>query len=321
MNNRSLLYRFLTFGFVFLLLAACNPPIAPSPSPTPSASLAPSTPTSSVTRTSAPPTLTPTPSVTATDQLIKGFAAAWAADDPDRLLSYYSTDVKSYDSTSGGLIYGYWTIDSVLHLDWANGAFVVNIPSYFVSYDGRFAATLGTFSQKDSSGAYILTPYVSLVEVSGDKLVWIYDYYGGISEQGLPMQSIPADANQPDATGQVVAATSSMVTAWEAAYNDKDTEAFLFFYADEAKLTQVIDPEWREFTKNSLEQEMTSQFASEKFVSQLADFFVSADGHFVAVQGTYDDAKTMDTPMVIILEVRDGKIIAEYDYLVYKAVF
>jgi ketosteroid isomerase-like protein len=292
MNNRTLSNRLLIFGIVLLLLAACGQPAHP-----------------------------PTPSVPGTVKLVKGFAAAWDAGDADQLLSYYSQDVKSYDATSGGVFYGYSTVDDVLHHDWINGSFIVNIASFFVSHDGRFAATVGTFSQKDSSGQVVPTPYVSLVEVSGKKLVWIYDYYGGVSAKGLPLQKIPASASQPDPSNQVVIGTRALVTAWEAAYNGKDSAAFLSSYADAAKVTQVISPEWRIFTKNTLEQEITSQFASVKFVSQLSDFFVSADGHFVAVQGTYDDAKTMDTPMVIILEVKDGKIVEEYDYMVYKEVF
>jgi len=89
------------------------------------------------------------------------------------------------------------------------------------------------------------------------------------------------------------------------------------FYADQARYTQVIAPEWRVFTKDTQIQDVTSKFNSEKFNSKLKNFFVSADGHYVAVQGIYDDAKADEIQMVILLEVKNGKIIEQYDYLVY----
>jgi ketosteroid isomerase-like protein len=69
------------------------------------------------------------------------------------------------------------------------------------------------------------------------------------------------------------------------------------------------------------QEDLISKFSDEKFKSKLNRFFVSADGHFAAVQGIYDDAKTMSTPMVILIEVKDGKIIKQYDYLVYVEIF
>lgn len=303
-------YLLLVMLFVYIL-SACSAPVTPPPTPIPT-----------FTPTALPPTPTRTRRpILATDKLIEGFAAAWAAHNPDELISYYSEDVKSYDATSGGVYYDYLTINDVLHHDYVNGAFDVRISSFFVSDDDRFAATVGTFAQKDSSGKMLTIPYVSLLEISAGQIVWVYDYYGGSSSKALPLQTIPASANQPAASIQVLNGARAMITDWETAYNSKDTQVFMSFYADQAKYTQVIDPDWLVFSKDMLLTDITSKFSSEKFLSRLENFFISKDGRFVAVQGSYDDAKTMDTPLVILLVVENGKIMEQWDYLVYKAVF
>jgi ketosteroid isomerase-like protein len=281
----------LTFGIIFILLAACNAPF-----------------------------LTADP-LAAAQKLVKGFASAWETHDPDKLLSYYSEDVKSYDATSGGVAYDYPTIDDVLHHNWENGNFDVKISSFFVSGDGNFAATLGTYATKNWGGNISTQPYVSLLKIEVGKFTWIYDYYGDLMSATHPLQVIPDTASQPAASDQVVADTQAMITAWETAYNNRDQEALLSFYADQAKYTQVIAPDWNVFTKDTLAQDVLSKFSDEKFVTTLGTFFISADGHFVAVQATYDDARTFETPMVILLEVENGKIIEQYDYLNYKEVF
>jgi ketosteroid isomerase-like protein len=160
-----------------------------------------------------------------------------------------------------------------------------------------------------------------LLEIEEGKIIRVYDYYGGLMSETLPLQVIPDSASQAASSDQVVVDTKAMITDWEKAFNNKDQEAFLSFYADQAKYTQVIAPEWRVFTKEPLSQDVLSKFSSEKFVSMLDTFFISADGHYAAIQGTYDDAKTFETPMVILLKVENGKIIEQYDYLIYKAVF
>jgi hypothetical protein len=299
---------------VILLLAACTTPITnQAPSPTVFPTAIPATPTA----ISLPPTPTVDP-ILETEKLMKGFAAAWAAHASDELLSYYSQNVKSYDATAYGQISNYSEINHVLHGAYLNGAFDVKIVSFFVSEDGRFAATVGTFAEKDSSGRFFPKPYVSLLKVDQSKIVWVYDYYGGSASKIFPPQEIPDTANQPASSTQIVPETKTIVTEWEKAYNGKDSQAFISFYADEAKYIQVIAPEWHVFTKDKLSQEMTSKFRSENFDSKLNDFFISADGHFVAVQGIYTDAKASEMPMVILMKIENGKITEQYDYLVYE---
>lgn len=82
-------------------------------------------------------------------------------------------------------------------------------------------------------------------------------------------------------------------------------------------MTDVIDPQWRIYSKPELELELAAQFASPEFKSTLGNFFVSADGHFAAVQGVYKDQKTANIPMVILLDMENGKIVDQLNYMVY----
>jgi ketosteroid isomerase-like protein len=315
--------RSFTLGVLILLLSACM--TTPATLPSTQSATPPAIPTiPNHTKTSV--TILPTPTlivnpVSKTVDIVKGFAAAWNAYDPDRLLSYYSKDVKSFDATSGGIYYDYLTIDNVLHHDWINGQIAVKIASFFVSGDGHFAATVGTFTQKDMTGKFVPIPYISILEFSEGKIIWVYDYYGGISNKGFTLQDIPVTANQPALSDQVIIETRAMIVEWEAAYNNKDPQSFLSFYDDQVKYTEVIAPEWLVFTKDALIEDVLSKFGNSKFFSVLKTFFVSPDGHFVAVQGIYDDEKTFETPMVILLEVENGLIINQFDYFVYVEIF
>jgi ketosteroid isomerase-like protein len=254
--------------------------------------------------------------VARTEKLIRAFAAAWDGRDADKLLAYYSEEVKSYDATAYGMWFDYALIDDVLHSYFLNGEIKVDISSFFVSDDGRYAATFGTYAEKDASGGYDPVPYVSLIRVEQDKIVWVYDYYGGTSSEALPLQEIPASASRPASSDQAIADARSMVAGWETAYNSKDIDTFSSYYADQANYTQVVKPEWRVLAKEALLEDMTSRFSDAQFTSSVADFFISADGHYAAVQGTYDDAQVNLVPMVIILKMENGRIIEQYDYLV-----
>ena len=77
----------------------------------------------------------------------------------------------------------------------------------------------------------------------------------------------------------------------------------------------MIAPEWSVLTKGAFSEFVTDRFGRPTFQSTLKDFFISPDGRFAAVQGTYDDEGVSEKPMVILLELQDGKILREYDYL------
>ncbi|HVP21334.1 MAG TPA: hypothetical protein VMS73_05680 [Anaerolineaceae bacterium] len=98
-------------------------------------------------------------------------------------------------------------------------------------------------------------------------------------------------------------------TQWKEAYNRKDAGAFLSTYADKINYVEFSVPERQILYKDSLKNEVAAKFNDPGFNSRPEDFLISADGHFAAVQGTYKDQKTADTPMVIILENNNAKII------------
>ncbi len=273
------------------------------------------------------PTVLPSPaattapiSVAQTEATMKEFLSAWASYDPDKISAFYADDVKSYDATAGGVPFSKGDIIGVLHSGHLKSDFDVKLNSFFVSDDGHFAATIGAFTERDTSGEMIPKPYVSLLEFRGNEIIWVYDYYGGWLSETFPLQSFPPSANQP-AESKKVDKVRSTIEKWTAAYNARDVESFLSFYSDQAEIIDVIAPEWRTLTKKTLEQDVTPKFNSDKFKSNLDTNFISADGSFVAVQGIYKDAKTVKTPMVIILEVENGLIIKQTDYLIYKEVF
>ena len=309
--------RFLTFICCFLILAGCRrtstqPPVLPTNS---SATLTQTPATASVAASRRPtPTLLSVSDITT---LVKAFAAAWDARDPQKLLSFYSHDLRSYDATGNGQFFDYLTIQGVLNSEFANGAFSVKFNSFFISDDARFAVMIGTFTQSIGGGKPVTRPYVSLLEFQQGLIIRVLDYYGGASSKGLPLQTIPATANQPASSSQAITDVKSMLGKWETAYNTRDIQTYLSFYADKAQYTQVVSPDRRVLAKNKLSQEMTSNFTNKAFKSALSSAVVSVDGHFAAVQGLYTNDKTSNTPMIIILEIEGGKIIQQYDYLLY----
>ena len=260
--------------------------------------------------------------------MVEAFAAAWSGEDPDALSAFYADEVRSYDAEAG-VAFNKATIDSVLHGLWVRGAFAVALTSYFVSSDGRFAATLGTFSEQDESGNLEPVPYASLLAFEGDTIVWVYDYYGGAMSQTEAMLAIPlsiGDPGSPEAQTAIAEATAT-IEQWIVAYNDRDAEAFLSFYADEAGYVDVVGPEWRVMTKAELAADVASHFRRAEFESRLEpsfgsvvdSFFVSADGRFAAVQGAYEDQGTISAkPMVVILEIEDGAIVRQHNFILME---
>ena len=334
--KREALRRWLGVPLLALVVAACTTTPAEPASTTAVSPLSSTTATTTtVPSTTSTTTLPPTTSTTVADpvertgSLVEAFSAAWDAKDPDVLSSMYADEVKSYDATEGGVPVNKAVIDSVLHGAYMQGRFDVALTSYFVSGDGRFAATLGTFSSQDDSGNLVPQPYASLLAFENDKIVWVYDYYGGAlseTEQAEPMLGIPPSVIEPGSpeAQTAVAETTATIQQWLAAYNARDAGTFLSFYAEEARYVDVVSPDWRVMTKSDLAEDVASHFPRIEFESTLepsfgsamGSFFVSADGRFAALQGSYKDAgMTIDRPMVVILEFLAGEIVQQYNFI------
>ena len=265
--------------------------------------------------------------------LMTAWNTAWSAKKDRRAhLSLYSDDVQYYDAAAIDTVITKSDMDAMNRdPDWWK-AFRVTQESSFVSADGRFAATLGKIAYRDASGDLPWQPAVSVLAVANDKIVWECDYYGGepgVAGQTTPMLTVPSGAvkaGSPAAKTAIAEATAT-IGKWLSAFNGRDAEAYLSFYAEEAKYVDVVSPRWRIMTKSQLAAEVASQFTRTEYQSRLepspgsamgSSFFVSADGRFAAVQGTYADeiaGRLVDQPMLVILEFRAGQIIKQYNFV------
>ena len=78
-------------------------------------------------------------------------------------------------------------------------------------------------------------------------------------------------------------------------------------------------------TKSRLAADVASHFGRTEFAAKLepspgsamdSTFFVSAEGRYAAVQGSYEDTGTDGAkPMLVILKLQAGEIVQQYDYV------
>jgi hypothetical protein len=309
------------------LLTGCSS--APSPDPSPS----PDIPSPSPATASPTPVLTATPaaspgavvdSFATTSAAMKTWATGWSTEDPDLLSPLYADDVRGYDANEPGWSWNKADAEEMLRDPawWTN--FDVNGHSFFVTADGRFAVALSTFTAPVAGMDRV--PAASVVAFENGRIVWNYDYYGGVASATEPMLAFPssvADPASPDAQA-AVAETTATLEAWLAAFNGRDGEALLAAYADGATYTDVVGPEWRAMDRAELAADVASHFPRAEFATRLEPpsgspvdpFLVSADGRFAAVQGTYQDQGiSVATPMVVFLEMSEGKIVRQYNLM------
>ena len=291
--------------------------------------------------TTASPATTPSAAsnpaqVARTESVVKALMATWnnewsANKDRRALSSFFADDVTYYDATIAGVITKS-DIDAMNQDPSWWKSFRLTLESSFVSADGRFAATLGRIALRDDKGDLPWQPGASVLAFANDKVAWEYDYYGGEpgkTKQTEPMLGIARSAvasGSPTAQTAVADATTS-ISKWLAAFNGRNAASFLSFYAGKATYVDVVSPRWRVMTKSQLAADVASRFPRSGFASKLepepgspldASFFVSADGRFAAVQGTYADViagRLVDQPMLVILELRAGQIIKQYNFV------
>jgi ketosteroid isomerase-like protein len=115
----------------------------------------------------------------------------------------------------------------------------------------------------------------------------------------------------------------SLVNAYIAAYEAKDATTYLSLFSRDA---DYIDFAVQVHAKiRQLKDELISSFHREGFRFKIRSFFVSADGRFAALQGTYSDSgrrgQAVSVPIASFLEIRDAKITREtlyYDGSLFK---
>ena len=146
--------------------------------------------------------------------------------------------------------------------------------------------------------------------------------------QTTPMPAIPPGVVRPGspAAERAIAEATATIEQWLAAYNGRDAASFLSFYAEDARYVDLVSPEWRIMTKSQLVADVASRFPRDEFQSKLepspgsamdSAYFVSPDGRFAAVQGTYVDRGTPPggLPMLIVLELEAGQIVRQHNYV------
>jgi len=270
--------------------------------------------------------------VARTEAVVKALTTTWntawsANRSRDALSSFFADDVMYYDATIVG-VFTKSDLDAMVQDPTWWKSFQLHLDSFFVSPDGRFAATLGRIALRDDSGHLPWQPGASVMAFANDKVVWNYDYYGGEpgkTRQTEPMLTIPRSAVAPgSAPAQAaVAEATATIERWLAAFNGRDATTFLSSYADRARYIDVVSPRWRVMSKRQLAADVANQFPEADFQSELepptgsamdSSFFVSADGRFAAVQGTYFDARAQRL-MLVILELEGGKIVRQYNFI------
>jgi ketosteroid isomerase-like protein len=322
---------------LLVVVAAFNP-AACGGSPKSGTAASMTTPSTTASPATTPPAASDPAQVARTESAVRALMTAWnnawsAKRDPRALSSLFADDVQYYDAAAIDTVITKSDIDAMgQDPDWWK-SFRLTLRSSFVSADGRFAATLGKIAMRDASGDLPWQPAVSVLAVANAKVVWECDYYGGepgVAGQTAPMPAIPSGGvapGSPAAKTAVVEATA-IISRWASAFNGRDAASFLAFYADKATYVDVVSPRWRVMTKRQLAADIASRRPRNEFASKLepepgspldASFFVSTDGRFAAVQGTYADeaagGRLVDQPMLVILELRAGQIIRQYNFV------
>ena len=115
----------------------------------------------------------------------------------------------------------------------------------------------------------------------------------------------------------------SIIDAYISAYQAKDARAYLSLFSQDA---DYVDFAVQAHAKiGQLKDELGSSFHREGFHLGFHSFFVSSDGKFAALQGTYSDSarsgEPASVPIVSILQIDGGKISKEalyYDGSLFK---
>lgn len=148
------LRKFTLCLWITLFLSACGAPaVAPKPTPMPD----PAVPTRA---------------------LVQGWVDACHALDADKYMSYYAGNAVYHDMSLTDLgLYSRDALDRVVHSNFKQAGFKVEITSFFVSTDGKRAALEGTYYDLNRSGKQVGMPIVILLEIRDGLIIRETDYY------------------------------------------------------------------------------------------------------------------------------------------------
>ena len=118
----------------------------------------------------------------------------------------------------------------------------------------------------------------------------------------------------PDPADQTIL----LVQGYVDAYHALDADTFMSYFADDAEYYDMAMKDYGVLTREALARGVHSSFIQEGFKVEINSYFVSRDGKYAALEGTYYKlnkyGRQVGMPTVIILEIRDGRIIRETDY-------
>jgi ketosteroid isomerase-like protein len=117
----------------------------------------------------------------------------------------------------------------------------------------------------------------------------------------------------PPSEGKTI---QSLVTTYASAYRAKDAAAYLSLFSKDADYFDYGVQVHKKIRQ--LKEELRHSFQREEFRLEINSFFVSSDGRFAALMGTYTDTersgRRISVPIVSILELHNGEIIKESLY-------
>ena len=257
------------------------------------------------------------------ESVMDKLGAAFSKEDGDAVLSLFADDCFGYDGIGeeNGEYISRQDIEGYCKsAEWWD--MVESIPeSCFVSQDGSFAA-LQYLTTVEGRGANL---QVNIYAIKDGKISFFFDYYGGPQSEGEGKTSFKPMTLDPGSSEAMAAVeqANTLVQKWRNAFNDRDAVTYLSCYDDAVRHIDVVKTEWRIMNKAELDANITSSFARSAFGSKLEaslqspvpdGFFVSSDGRYAAVQGSYKDEGVRRRPMLVILEIKDGRIVRQYNY-------
>jgi ketosteroid isomerase-like protein len=256
--------------------------------------------------------------------LAEKYTGAWIDKDPDTLSSLLSDDVIGFDAQEAGWSYNKQQSEEMLRDPAWWDQFQINKGTIFSSPDGKFVAVSTTMDFWGADPERV--PNAHIIALKANQVVFSYDYYGGSISDTEPLPVFEPSTVEPGSAvaQKLVKRASETVRKWQKAYNDRDAEAYLSCFAEDAEYIDLTSSSWRIMTKAELTEDIASRFSRNTFESKLKasttspitdGFFVSADGHYAAAQGTYADKGIKSTNMVVILEIEAGKIVKLYNFM------
>jgi hypothetical protein len=259
--------------------------------------------------------------------LAEKYIDSWIDKDSAALSSFLSDDLIGFDAQRPKWSYNIQFSNEMLANPSFWNEFQIHKGTMFSSQDGRIVAILAPIDF--FTGNMGRVPNAHIIAMKDNKVVFAYDYYGGAISKTEPLPVLEPSTVEPGSpeAKKLIRQADKTMRKWQKAFNDRDTEAYLSCYAGDSRYIDLVKPEWRIMTKDELAEDTLSRFARSEFESRLeasdkspitGGFFLSADGHYAAAQGTYKDKGVSAAPMMSFLKIEAGKIVGQYNYMLVE---